>query len=91
MVSQASFNPATPLVMHIDLNSCFASVEQQANPLLRHRPVAVVHTDAPYGCILAPSVEAKLWGVKTGMTLAEGRVIAPFKRSAAVATFSTQR
>lgn len=63
--------------MHIDLNSCFASVEQQANPLLRHRPVAVVHTDAPYGCILAPSVEAKLWGVKTGMTLSEGRERCP--------------
>lgn len=59
--------------MHIDLNSCFASVEQQANPLLRHKPLAVVHIDAPYGCILAPSVEAKLWGVKTGMTLGEGR------------------
>ena len=63
--------------MHIDLNSCFASVEQQANPLLRHKPVAVVHSDAPYGCILAPSVEAKLWGVKTGMTLAEGRERCP--------------
>lgn len=77
MVSQTSFNPATPLVMHIDLNSCFASVEQQANPLLRHKPVAVVHSDAPYGCILAPSVEAKLWGVKTGMTLSEGRQRCP--------------
>ncbi len=72
MVSQTSFNPATPLVMHIDLNSCFASVEQQANPLLRYKPLAVVHSVAPYGCILAPSVEAKLWGVKTGMSLKEG-------------------
>lgn len=64
--------------MHIDLNSCFASVEQQANPLLRDKPIAVVHTDAPYGCILAPSVEAKLWGVKTGMTLSEGRLLCPW-------------
>ncbi len=71
------FNSAEPRVMHIDLNSCFASVEQQANPLLRYKPVAVVHTDAPYGCILAPSVEAKLWGVKTGMTLSEGRERCP--------------
>ena len=73
VISSNNFNPAAPRVMHIDLNSCFASVEQQANPLLRHRPVAVVHSDAPYGCILAPSVEAKLWGVKTGMALSEGR------------------
>lgn len=69
---QTGFNPAIPDIMYIDLNSCFASVEQQANPLLRNKPIAVVHTDAPYGCILAPSIEAKLWGVKTGMTLAEG-------------------
>lgn len=73
-----SFNPASPTIMHLDLNSCFASVEQQANPLLRDKPVAVVHTPAPYGCILAPSVEAKLWGVKTGMSLQEGRQLCPF-------------
>ncbi|MFH2019052.1 MAG: hypothetical protein ABII80_00320 [bacterium] len=72
------FNPVKPSVMHIDLNSCFASVEQQANPFLRDKPLAVVHSDAPYGCILAPSVEAKLWGVKTGMTLGEGRGLCPF-------------
>lgn len=64
--------------MHIDLNSCFASVEQQANPLLRDKPIAVVHTDAPYGCILAPSVEAKLWGIKTGMNLKEGKDLCPW-------------
>lgn len=73
-----AFNPAKPFVMHIDLNSCFASVEQQANPLLRGNPVAVVHSDAPYGCILAPSVEAKLWGVKTGMNLKEGKALCPW-------------
>lgn len=72
------FNSSSPNILHIDLNSCFASVEQQANPLLRGKPLAVVHTDAPYGCILAPSVEAKLWGIKTGMTLAEGRSLCPW-------------
>ena len=76
--SDTFFNPAIPRAMHIDLNSCFASVEQQANPLLRDKPVAVVHSDAPYGCILAPSVEAKLWGIKTGMTLKEGRDLCPW-------------
>lgn len=76
--TQLDFNPILPQVMHLDLNSCFASVEQQANPLLRDKPVAVVHTDAPYGCILAPSIEAKLWGIKTGMTLAEGKLLCPW-------------
>lgn len=72
------FNPVSPTIMHVDLNSCFASVEQQANPLLRDKPIAVVHSDAPYGCILAPSVEAKLWGVKTGMNLKEGKDLCPW-------------
>jgi DNA polymerase-4 len=76
--SQIVFNPSAPNILHIDLNSCFASVEQQANPLLRNKPVAVVHSDAPYGCILAPSVEAKLWGIKTGMNLAEGKKLCPW-------------
>jgi DNA polymerase-4 len=75
---QVAFNPALPTIMHIDLNSCFASVEQQANPLLRDKPIAVVHSDAPYGCILAPSVEAKLWGIKTGMNLKEGKDLCPW-------------
>lgn len=72
------FNLKPPNVMYLDLNSCFASVEQQANPLLRDKPIAVVHTDAPYGCILAPSIEAKLWGIKTGMTLWEARQLCPW-------------
>lgn len=76
MVTQ--FNPATPNVMHIDLNSCFASVEQQANPLLRGNPLVVVSHSASYGAILAPSVEAKLYGVKTGMTVARALELCPF-------------
>jgi len=78
MLLPSQFNTSPPDIMHIDLNSCFASVEQQANPLLRDKPVAVVHSNAPYGCILAASYEAKLWGVKTGMTLADGKALCPW-------------
>ena len=63
--------------MHIDLNSCFATIEQQANPHLRGKPIAVAAYATDGGCILAPSIEAKQFGVKTGMRVAEGKTRCP--------------
>lgn len=71
------FNPQPSTIMHIDLNSCFATIEQQANPLLRGKSVAVAAFDSPNGCILAASVEAKRLGIKTGMRVKEGKEINP--------------
>lgn len=71
------FNPASPTVMHIDINSCFATIEQQANPFLRGFPIAVAAYDSPSGCILAASVEAKRYGVKTGMRVKDGKALYP--------------
>lgn len=68
-------NPSTK--MHIDMNSCFASVEQQANPHLREKPIVVAAYATDNSCILAPSVEAKRFGVKTGMRVKEGKVLCP--------------
>ena len=63
--------------MHIDLNSCFATIEQQANPLLRGKPIAVAAYTTPTGCILAASVEAKRLGIRTGMRVKEGKILYP--------------
>lgn len=72
-----SFNKKPSTIMHIDLNSCFATIEQQANPLLRGKPIAVAAYVTPSGCILAPSVEAKTFGVKVGMRVKEGKILCP--------------
>lgn len=63
--------------MHIDLNSCFATVEQQANPLLRGKPVVVAAYNSPNGCVVSPSIEAKRYGIKTGMTVRDARLLYP--------------
>lgn len=71
------FNPAPSTIMHIDLNSCFATVEQQANPLLRGKPIAVAAYTTPNGCILAPSTEAKRSSITVGMRVREGKKLCP--------------
>ena len=63
--------------MHVDLNSCFATIEQQANPLLRGKPIVVAAYTTGRGCILAASVEAKRLGIKTGMRVSEGKNLYP--------------
>jgi len=52
-----ALNKNSPTIMHIDLNSCYATVEQQANPLLRGKPIAVAAYTTPGGCIVSPSID----------------------------------
>lgn len=72
-----NFNKAHPLTMHLDVNSCFATIEQQANPRLRGKPVAVAAYPSSGGCILAASYEAKGMGVQTGMRVRDGKQLCP--------------
>src|ERR1700744_3111914 len=65
------------LVMYIDMNCFFASCEQQANPDLRGKPIGVCTHESPTACVIAPSIEAKKLGVKTGMRLNECRQLCP--------------
>jgi len=57
----------------VDFNSYFASVEQQEQPALRGRPVAVVPVMTDSTCCIAASYEAKRFGVKTGTNVGEAR------------------
>jgi DNA polymerase-4 len=70
-------NKARPLIMHIDLNSCFAVIEQQANPLYRNKPLAVAAYDSPRGMVIAASYEAKAEGIKLGVNVGEAKIIDP--------------
>jgi DNA polymerase-4 len=63
-------NEAT--ILHADVDSFYASVEQRDDPLLRGRPVIVGS-----GVVLAARYEAKAYGVRTPMGGAQARRLCP--------------
>ena len=63
--------------LFVDMNSYFASVEQQEQPRLRDRPIAVVPMMADTTCCIAASYEAKTFGVKTGTLVGEAKQMCP--------------
>jgi DNA polymerase-4 len=63
--------------LFLDMNSYFASVEQQVQPQLRGKPMAVVTVDADSTVCIAASYEAKAFGVSTGTPLGEARKRCP--------------
>ena len=63
--------------LYLDLNSYFASVEQQLQPKLRNRPIAIVPTITDATCAIAASYEAKSYGIKTGTMIYEAKRLCP--------------
>ncbi len=59
--------------LYLDLNSYFASVEQQLDPALRGRPVVVAPVDTDSTSAIAASYEAKAFGIRTGTKIWEAR------------------
>jgi len=63
--------------LFVDLNSYFASVEQQVRPELRGKPVGVVPMMADTTVCIAASYEAKAFGVRTGTVVADAKRLCP--------------
>ncbi|GAM10368.1 DNA polymerase IV [Geobacter sp. OR-1] len=61
--------------MHIDANAFFASVEQQTNPELQGKPIAVIGRGRTV--VTTASYEARAFGVKTGMNTWQAKQACP--------------
>jgi DNA polymerase IV len=76
-MSSAETQPDFFGFLHVDLNSFFASVEQQLHPEFRGKPTGVVPTMADTTSLIAASYEAKALGIKTGTRVSEAKRICP--------------
>lgn len=65
------------VVLHVDMDAYFASVEQMANPRLRGKPVVVVGDLHRRSIVLTASYEARAFGIKTGDLYWEARGLCP--------------
>ena len=63
--------------LYLDLNSYFASVEQQLQKQLRNKPIAIVPVMTDATCAIAASYEAKAYGIKTGTMIYEAKKLCP--------------
>src|SRR6266478_7725468 len=74
---ELGLNKADPTTLVIDLNCAFASIEQQHDPSLRGRPIAIGAYDVDAATIVSSSREARDLGIKTGMKVFEAKAIYP--------------
>ncbi|MEW5826465.1 MAG: DNA polymerase IV [Candidatus Bipolaricaulota bacterium] len=65
------------LIAHLDMDSYFASVEQQAQPSLRGKPIGVTGKPTERSIVTAFSREAKRFPVVTGMPVWEAERVCP--------------
>ena len=65
------------MILLVDMDAFFASVEQAHHPQLRGRPLIVCGDPSRRGVVTAASYEARPFGVRAGMPLAEARRLCP--------------
>ena len=72
-----SVNESARMILLVDMDAFFASVEQAHHPHLRGQPVIVCGDPSRRGVVTAASYEARPFGVRAGMPLQEARRLCP--------------
>lgn len=66
------------IILHCDMDNCYASIERSLNPKLKDVPIAVCGSiENRHGIVLAKSQEAKIRGVKTGEVIWQAKIKCP--------------
>jgi len=75
VAGELGLNLADPTVLVVDLNCAFASIEQQHDPALRGKVLAIAAYATDAATIVSSSRQARDLGIKTGMKVWEAKAI----------------
>jgi DNA polymerase-4 len=76
-VEDLGLNPAEPTTLVVDLNCAFASIEQEHDPELRGKVLAIAAYATDAATVVSSSREARDVGIKTGMKVFEAKALYP--------------
>lgn len=64
-------------ILHLDMNACFASIEEKVNPALKGKPLVVTGDPKGRSVVATASYPAREYGIKAGMPVGDAKRLCP--------------